>query len=234
MVENNSSIITYALGNNVNLGQILIIAAAVITIGASVYKGITSCLPKNLTSHTNFICIDLKKHELIEERQYEFFWGRFGFKKYKFPTFPRNPKIEFFYKPLLKLEDKIPFDKYVVNQKGSHTIIELIDTSFFKEMETEYIKIRATTEINNEEYTQKITVVPQINQIILVNNNDIEIRNFPIDLPQDFDIEKRMKILKYGSLTVLEEYTGTQKEILLVTIPAKEKDTPGRLEIKLD
>jgi len=234
MAENDTSLVTIALGQNINIGYLILIFAAILSIGALIYKGIVSCFPKELNSHTNFIYIDLKTKELIEERQYEFFWGRLGFNKYKFPNFPRNPKIEIFYKPLLKLQSKIPFDKYDVNQKELQTIIELKDTSFFKEAETEYIIIRAKTEINNEDYLQNINAIHQGGKIIVTNNNLIEIRNYPINLPQDYDIEKRMDILKYGSLTVPEDYTGTQGEILLVTIPYKERENPGKLIVSLN
>ena len=233
MTDNNTSVISVIFGQSFSLTQMILLIAGILTILTIIYKSIQSCIPKEVKHNTNFKYVDFQTSYIVEEKQYEFYWGGCGFKKYKFPHFPCQPDIEIFYKPILGVEDKVPVDRCIITKKDTYCSVEFTDTMFFKNVEAEYIKICAKTKIDNmKPYVDNISVIEKGNTIVIKNRNDIEIKNYPVKIPLNFDIlEKRLDLLKYGSLTAPENYTGVENMILLVHLPKKEIESPGEKTI---
>ena len=180
--------------------------------------------------------INYEENKLIKEKQYKIFWGRFLFKKLKLIALSKETQIELAYTPLTGPTDEVPDEVYTnIIDKRNKRVITITDTSFFKNAETDTILIKEIFTITDDNYKSKIFIHSNANEILVTNENSIEIRRYPVELPNNFDLEQIPALLRYGELD-LNPYNyanGTfQRSRLFVTIPAKKETEIGKKVIR--
>jgi len=207
--------------------------------GFGVIGGIIwSCHPSVKDRQAKKQYINFEKNELNTEKEYRIFWGRFFFKKLQLMAISKEVQVELSYTPLTGPQDSVPEEVYtdIIDPKKNKRIVTIIDTTFFKNAETEIIFVSETSIMPNLDYTSKIHQINNGYDILVTNENPIEIKRFPVDLPSDFDLGQIPSLLKYGELKLnpYEYHDGTfQKPILFVNIPAKDGDNIGKTTINL-
>jgi hypothetical protein len=205
---------------------------------AGAIGGIFKARPKIESTKILTTYIDYSTNELVEEKEYQFSWGRILWgrifqQKVKLPKLSRESTFQILYKPSISPKQTLPKDTYEVVEKGSTRIITLTDKKCFDEAETNCVYIETVTPLENKNYRTKIHHTPQRNLIEVSNDNYTEIRNYPVELPPDFDVSELVFLFNYSSEIIYPKPGDAGGIKVMVKIPAKQANTPGRITIML-
>lgn len=179
-------------------------------------------------SHTSFI--DCESDHIFEEIKFNISWGHvFFFRRIKLPSIERNATFKVLCKPLGGVMDVLHMDYYNEKTSGSSRTIYLVNKAFFKNKEIEDIFLEITRP-PPPDYRDKIEIRQTSGRIEILNWNRIEIRGFPVKLPETITLDK---MLAYSAL--FNEWRTSNGSIIafLKSIPPCIGEKPGKVTISV-
>jgi len=173
---------------------------------------------------------DADKGDYVQDRQYFVKWG-YSFKRpvYLPHKFNSGSVLDMWFKPMTGPMDILTEEHYEPKTNRSLTKILLSDKKFFKEKEVEKIRTKITSRLNHEELielTNNITVSVLNDRIVIKNNNEELIKNYPVNMPPNIPANKGFEYI--NTITHVETYriipnadprSTEQSLVLLVNIP---------------
>lgn len=178
--------------------------------------------------------IDYMTDQLVEEIEYSFRWGYLYSGSVPLPRLPRDSTFKIFYKPRISHKQELPHDNYEDKAKGSHRHIKLCGKDFFDEAECNCVYV-LTSLAQDVKYKPKIQPSKTQDGIVVVNHNMEEIRNYPIELPQDIDLTEISDMFSRIESFDTSKKTGNTGGIIIVLkpIPPEQGTTPGKAFIPI-
>jgi len=206
--------------------------------------------PKKISEHLRVSFIDDENGLLIEQREFEFSWGfLFFWDRLKLIEVPKSASYEITYKPINGLETMLPSDCYTEKIGKIGRVIYLKNRSFFNHKNIKRVFLLIKSPVDHS-YKENIRMERHSNFLEIINNNNIEIRNYNINLSKDIQLENikdakesiehvRIEIplpqLEDVLYTRIKESieSGLAVMIMIKRIPPKQGNIPGKIKIQL-
>jgi len=217
------------------LGALILILEIVGGILA-VTQGIPWLLGKRPKSHGKslFAYVNYEKKALVEEREYEFDWGWvFFLKKIFLQNVSENALCKLSYKPMAGPKKPLPQDCFMIKKVNNKNQIKLLKNDLFNEREIERIYVLAKTPLSIAEYDENIKVRHNPNGIEIVNKNDVEIRNYILELPPSVTLDKVSRYLNIISGLIVPDESSDKIKIRIKKLEAKQGDEPSIMIVPL-
>jgi len=183
------------------------------------------------TSYGTFL--DCKTDKVLEEMSLNINWGRvFFLRKMKLRRIDRNADFRILCKPLGKVKEPLPMANYgdkSASEKGRD--VYLMNKTFFKKEEIVDVYLE-TTRPAPADYKSKIEIKKGQARIVVLNQNNIELRNLPIELPETITLEKMLGYSNFFKNWNSDPDMGITG--FLSTVPACVGGEPGKVTIPLN
>lgn len=197
--------------------------------------------PKVTDRHQTSEYIDGNVHDLVEEKEVRFSWGhrlRSRRRRVKIARIPRDARFKLFYKPETSYRQKLPDTQIEEEAKDHHRTIWLKGKEFFDEADTDCVYLE-TLISQGPSYVNEIRSTVTTDLVTVENNNRVEVRDFPVVLPETVQIQDLLSLSSYGSEFTVEFPTsaeGSERNrirIFLKKLPKAEGDRAGKVNIPL-
>jgi len=134
---------------------------------------------------------DHEKSASIEEKDYEFRWGSVFFlpRTHILEKVPKTSQVNVSCKPLVHPRRPLSGEYYEI-RKNEETLIIVKKSAGFSDRDFEKIIIKTETPVTDSHYRDNISHSIEENRIIIINENEAEVRNYSIELPENFTIAR--------------------------------------------
>jgi hypothetical protein len=176
-----------------------------------------------------YLYYDWEKKALIEETEYEFSFGYVVFlRKIFLMTTSSSTQCKLSFKSARGPRAALPGTCFIFKKAGFKDKVMLVKNDFFSEKEIDRVYVHTTTEENEFKYEKNLNVKFEKNGITVENNNDVEIRNYVIALPNNVRMDKLLVFGIISGIIVPEQtpHANTPLKIKVKKIEAKQGDTP--------
>lgn len=237
---NNDHLLIYQIEITKCSFDILILIIGIISSILGVIQGIPWLLGKRPKSRGTplYAYIDCERNTLIEEKEYEFTWGWIFFlKKIFLQNTSEDALSKLLYKPTIGPKKVLAEDCYMIERADGKYRIMLIKSDFFEEKEVERVYVLTKTPVDESVYNNNIEVRYGPSSITIVNNNEIEIRNYLVELPPDVtldEISRYLGIISGLIVPELDDETSHPIKIRIRKLNGKQGDEPYTMIIPLN
>ena len=208
--------------------------------------------PKIKQDDVKHVYINDETAEKIEQRELSISWGKIPFfRKLKLIEIQKTAIYEITYIPINNgnLENPLPYDcsKEKTSKVGKE--IFLINRSFFGTEKIRHVCFLSKSPLKTN-YREKIKIKKYPRQIMVINENPIEVRNYAFQIPKDVTLIRFSNNTMISDLSleipfpyltkIVKKSVGKcqgegfiVKATLSELIPPKKGEIPGKLEIRL-
>lgn len=185
--------------------------------------------------------IDGTAQDLVEEKEIHFSWGhrlRSRRRRVMVAKIPRDAKFRLFYKPETSYRQRLPDSQVEEEARDKHRTLWVRGKDFFDDADTDCIYLETMIH-QAPTFAEEISVTATGEVVAVENNNRVEVRDFPIELPETVQIQDLLSLSTYGTEFTVESSTpadspvGNRIRIFLKKIPRAEGDRPGTVSIPL-
>ena len=181
----------------------------------------------------------------VQDRMYGVKWGNAFKRKIFLPhKTDQGSIVNAWYKPTTGPLVPLNKEHYEEIIDGSKTKIHLADKEFFKTEEIERFRIKTTTTLDpnrRDQLLKNVQVDVHEDRLIIQNNNEEEVRNFPVDMPDTVPPEKGFEyintidnVVTYRAKPDTSKLgVGGEKGGLIILINIAKNSLGGRLEIPI-
>jgi hypothetical protein len=142
--------------------------------------------------------IDCETNEVIETKNFNIEWGHVPFfRKIKLEETGRSAILKLKCKPTGEIWADLPteyFGDYSTDSAGR--AVYIVNKNFYKKRKIKEVSLQTTQEAPAG-YADKIVVNRSKDRIEILNNNNLEIRNFPLELPDTITPDKFLSYAPY-------------------------------------
>jgi len=184
---------------------------------------------------------DADRGDYVQERSYRVTWGK-SFRPIRLPhKFNSGSELKMWFKPTTGPMDKLTKEHYAEETKFDKTKINLSDKKFYQKQEIERLKVITETRLDHDQFSKlvdNIVVEEKTDRLIVINQNEEEVRNFPVSMPNNTPVSKGFKymntITEVKTYKIIPNDDNQTEQTLVLFVNLTKQSEGGRLELPLE